>query len=156
MMAIVVRGDALNPEQIQKAFDQIEEVDAVVSTIGGTPADPTADSQVPNTVAVQCQEFIAHEFIAHANELIIRYNTWLILCMLNMCVKQNQWLSEVLVLLQAVLCHQSSFWCLVLMSSWMNCAAPSASGTGAGVWLMLLNITCAVLHAPHKVLHCIA
>ena len=46
MMAIVVRGDALNPEQVQKAFDQIEEVDAVVSTIGGTPADPTADSQV--------------------------------------------------------------------------------------------------------------
>ena len=48
MMAIVVRGDALNPEQVQKAFDQIEEVDAVVSTIGGTPADPNADSQVPN------------------------------------------------------------------------------------------------------------
>lgn len=48
MMAIVVRGDALNPEQVQKAFDQIEEVDAVVSTIGGTPADPTADSQVPH------------------------------------------------------------------------------------------------------------
>lgn len=46
MMAIVVRGDALNPEQVQKAFDQIEEVDAVVSTIGGTPADPSADSQV--------------------------------------------------------------------------------------------------------------
>ena len=49
MMAIVVRGDALNPEQVQKAFDQIEEVDAVVSTIGGTPADPNADSQVPHT-----------------------------------------------------------------------------------------------------------
>lgn len=46
MMAIVVKGDALQPESIQKAFDQIEEVDAVVSTIGGTPADPTADSQV--------------------------------------------------------------------------------------------------------------
>lgn len=45
MMAIVVKGDALQPESIQKAFDQIEEVDAVVSTIGGTPADPTADSQ---------------------------------------------------------------------------------------------------------------
>lgn len=58
MMAIVVRGDALNPEQIQKAFDQIEEVDAVVSTIGGTPADPTADSQVPKTVTVHIQEFI--------------------------------------------------------------------------------------------------
>ena len=46
MMAIVVKGDALNPEQVQKAFDEIEEVDAVVSTIGGTPADPAADSQV--------------------------------------------------------------------------------------------------------------
>ena len=46
MMAIVVKGDALNPDQVQKAFDQIEEVDAVVSTIGGTPADPQADSQV--------------------------------------------------------------------------------------------------------------
>lgn len=46
MMAIVIRGDALQPDSIQKAFDQIEEVDAVVSTIGGTPADPSADSQV--------------------------------------------------------------------------------------------------------------
>ena len=27
------------------AFAQIEEVDAVVSTIGGTPADPSADSE---------------------------------------------------------------------------------------------------------------
>ena len=47
MMAIVVRGDALQKDDVQKAFDQIEEVDAVVSTIGGTPADPLADSQVP-------------------------------------------------------------------------------------------------------------
>lgn len=46
MMAIVVRGDALQKDDVQKAFDQIEEVDAVVSTIGGTPADPLADSQV--------------------------------------------------------------------------------------------------------------
>lgn len=45
MMAIVIKGDALQPDSIQKAFDQIEEVDAVVSTIGGTPADPQADSQ---------------------------------------------------------------------------------------------------------------
>ncbi|BDA48088.1 Uncharacterized protein At2g34460, chloroplastic at C-terminar half [Coccomyxa sp. Obi] len=45
MMAIVVRGDALNKDDVQKAFDQIEEVDAVVSTLGGTPGDPTADSQ---------------------------------------------------------------------------------------------------------------
>ena len=45
-MAIVLKGDALQPDSVQKAFDQIEEVDAVVSTIGGTPADPAADSQV--------------------------------------------------------------------------------------------------------------
>lgn len=46
MMAIVVRGDALNQTDVQKAFDQIEDVDAVVSTIGGTPGDPLADSLV--------------------------------------------------------------------------------------------------------------
>ncbi len=45
MMAIVVKGDAMSPESVAKAFSQIEQVDAVVSTIGGTPADPTADSQ---------------------------------------------------------------------------------------------------------------
>ncbi|KAK9813238.1 hypothetical protein WJX72_011268 [[Myrmecia] bisecta] len=45
MMAIQVRGDALNRESLEKAMAQIEDVDAVVSTIGGTPADPTADSQ---------------------------------------------------------------------------------------------------------------
>lgn len=44
-MAIVVKGDAMSPESVAKAFSQIEQVDAVVSTIGGTPADPTADSQ---------------------------------------------------------------------------------------------------------------
>ncbi len=46
MMAIVVKGDALSKDDLKKAFDQIEEVDAVVSSIGGTPADPSADSQV--------------------------------------------------------------------------------------------------------------
>ena len=45
-MAILVRGDAMRPEDVAKAFEQIEEVDAVVSSIGGTPADPMADSQV--------------------------------------------------------------------------------------------------------------
>lgn len=40
-----VQGDAMNPEQVQAAFDQIEEVDAVVTTIGGTPADASADSE---------------------------------------------------------------------------------------------------------------
>ena len=36
----------MKKEDVAKALEQIEEVDAVVSTIGGTPADPTADSQV--------------------------------------------------------------------------------------------------------------
>ena len=46
MMAIVVKGDAMDKESLKKAFDSIEDVDAVVSTIGGTPADPSVDSQV--------------------------------------------------------------------------------------------------------------
>lgn len=45
-MAIVVKGDAMSPQDVEKAFDSIEDVDAVVSTIGGTPADPSVDSQV--------------------------------------------------------------------------------------------------------------
>lgn len=45
MMAIVFNGDACKPEDVEKAFAAIDEVDAVVSTIGGTTADPTADSQ---------------------------------------------------------------------------------------------------------------
>lgn len=44
MMAIVVNGDAMKPEDIEKAFTAIDGVDAVVSSIGGTTADPTADS----------------------------------------------------------------------------------------------------------------
>lgn len=35
----------LNRDDVDGAFAQIEEVDAVVSTIGGTPADPSADSE---------------------------------------------------------------------------------------------------------------
>lgn len=45
-MAIVVKGDAMSTVDLQKAFDGIEDVDAVISTIGGTPADPSSDSQV--------------------------------------------------------------------------------------------------------------
>lgn len=44
-MAIVVNGDACQVEDVEKAFAAIDGVDAVVSTIGGTTADPTADSQ---------------------------------------------------------------------------------------------------------------
>ncbi|PSC68750.1 DNA mismatch repair MLH1 [Micractinium conductrix] len=45
MMAIVVNCDACKPEDIDKAFAAMDGVDAVVSTIGGTTADPIADSQ---------------------------------------------------------------------------------------------------------------
>lgn len=44
MMAIVVNGDATRPEDVERAFTAIDGVDAVVTTICGTLADPTADS----------------------------------------------------------------------------------------------------------------
>ncbi|GMH40573.1 hypothetical protein BSKO_08477 [Bryopsis sp. KO-2023] len=44
MMAIMVKGDAIERESVDKAFAGIEEIDAVISTIGGTPANPLADS----------------------------------------------------------------------------------------------------------------
>lgn len=44
MMAIVAKGDALNKEDVERVFNGIEDVDAVVSTIGGSVADPSADS----------------------------------------------------------------------------------------------------------------
>ena len=46
MMARVVRGDALSEKDVAHVFDQIEDLQAVVSCIGGTPADPSPDSQV--------------------------------------------------------------------------------------------------------------
>jgi len=45
MMAIVAKGDAMSKADVQKVFDSIEEVDAVISTIGGTVANPIADSE---------------------------------------------------------------------------------------------------------------
>lgn len=51
MMAIVVNGDACKPDDVEKAFVAIDGVDAVVSTIGGTTADPTADSQASAVAA---------------------------------------------------------------------------------------------------------
>jgi len=45
MMAIVSNGDALNKEDVEKVFTDIDEVDAVISTIGGTTANPLADSE---------------------------------------------------------------------------------------------------------------
>ena len=44
MMAVVVKGDATVRSDVEAAMAQIEEIDVVVSTIGGTPGDPTADS----------------------------------------------------------------------------------------------------------------
>jgi hypothetical protein len=46
MMAIVVKGDAMSTDDLEKVFDSIEDVDAVITTIGGTPADHSSDSQV--------------------------------------------------------------------------------------------------------------
>ena len=43
MMAIVINGDARNDEDIERVFDEIDDLDAVVSTIGGSPADPSSD-----------------------------------------------------------------------------------------------------------------
>ena len=45
MMAIVAKGDAMNPDDIERTFAAIDGVDAVVSTLGGTTADPGADGQ---------------------------------------------------------------------------------------------------------------
>ena len=44
MGAFLSKGDALVDKDVKKAYDMVEEYDAVVSTIGGTPADATADS----------------------------------------------------------------------------------------------------------------
>ena len=44
-MAIVARGDALDPASLAKVFADIEDVDAVVSTVGGSVADARADGQ---------------------------------------------------------------------------------------------------------------
>ena len=46
MGAIVVAGDALDPASLDKAFGSIEEVDAVISTVGGTSANPKVDGEV--------------------------------------------------------------------------------------------------------------
>ena len=54
MNAILVRGDAMSTADVEKAFGQIEDADAVVSTIGGTPANPKADSEVKSSRPVCC------------------------------------------------------------------------------------------------------
>lgn len=45
MGAFLFKGDALDKASVDKCFASLEECDAVVSTIGGTPADPRADSE---------------------------------------------------------------------------------------------------------------
>ena len=44
MGAFLCKGDALVDKDVKKAYDMVEEYDAVVSTVGGTPASPEADS----------------------------------------------------------------------------------------------------------------
>ena len=44
MMAIVVKGDAMKKEDVEKAFDAMDGADAVVTSLGGTVADPSVDS----------------------------------------------------------------------------------------------------------------
>lgn len=41
----LVKGDVFDSKSVQKALNLVESYDAVVSTIGGTPADPKADSE---------------------------------------------------------------------------------------------------------------
>mmetsp|Transcript_34579 Transcript_34579/g.87460 ORF Transcript_34579/g.87460 Transcript_34579/m.87460 type:complete len:266 (-) Transcript_34579:262-1059(-) len=45
MMAIVAKGDALNKVDVAKVYTSIEDVDAVVCTLGGTTQDPRVDSE---------------------------------------------------------------------------------------------------------------
>ena len=43
-------GDALEPESLARAFDSIEELDAVISTVGGTSSNPRVDGEVLPTI----------------------------------------------------------------------------------------------------------
>ena len=43
--AFLVKGDALNPADVERVFAGLDECDVVVSTIGGTPTDPRACSE---------------------------------------------------------------------------------------------------------------
>lgn len=46
MGAILLKGDAMDRTGLDNVFSGVDDIDAVVSTIGGTPANPQADSQV--------------------------------------------------------------------------------------------------------------
>ena len=63
MMAIHAPGDAMDPASIERIMEEIDDVDAVVSTVGGTPADPAADSEgninlIKAAVAKGVQKFV--------------------------------------------------------------------------------------------------
>lgn len=45
MMALVAKGDALNPADLDRIFTSIEDVDAVVSSLGGSTSGPEVDGQ---------------------------------------------------------------------------------------------------------------
>lgn len=45
MGAILLKGDAMDRTGLDNVFSGVDDIDAVVSTIGGTPANPQADSQ---------------------------------------------------------------------------------------------------------------
>ena len=50
MGAILLRGDAMDTEGVEKVFSNVDDIDAVICTIGGTPANPLVDSQVHDVV----------------------------------------------------------------------------------------------------------
>jgi len=45
MMALVAKGDAMKPADLQKIMDGIEEVDAVICSLGGSTGDASVDSE---------------------------------------------------------------------------------------------------------------
>ena len=58
-----MKGDVFDPKAVKKALNLVEEYDAVVSTVGGTPADPKADSEgnialIDACVAKGIKEFV--------------------------------------------------------------------------------------------------
>jgi len=61
--AMLYKGDALVDTDVAGVFDFMDECDAVVSTIGGTPADPRADSDgnialIEAAVKKGCKKFV--------------------------------------------------------------------------------------------------
>eukprot|EP00217_Crustomastix_stigmatica_P003850 CAMPEP_0183790160 /NCGR_PEP_ID=MMETSP0803_2-20130417/834_1 /TAXON_ID=195967 /ORGANISM="Crustomastix stigmata, Strain CCMP3273" /LENGTH=272 /DNA_ID=CAMNT_0026034351 /DNA_START=48 /DNA_END=866 /DNA_ORIENTATION=+ len=61
--AVLLKGDALEDGDVSKVFDFMDECDAVVSTIGGTPADPRADSEGNIKLIEAAQKKGARKFV---------------------------------------------------------------------------------------------